>query len=291
MNKTALNSQKEKHSMLSLRRATFVGLAAHRLRNISIHALLAESDADNGDAGNGCDAISIHALLAESDYWLPVRHSRTEAFLSTLSLRRATAAEHRLLALNSISIHALLAESDLIHITQYSMCKISIHALLAESDILGNPCAGCPAISIHALLAESDGCRIEHDAAVAYDFYPRSPCGERQGACVGAALRLNFYPRSPCGERHETDYTMYLEDNFYPRSPCGERQTSAAYSQKKYYFYPRSPCGERPPFCVSVLLIRGISIHALLAESDVNPYKLTMIFGISIHALLAESDI
>lgn len=67
MNKTALNSQKEKHSMLSLRRATFVGLAAHRLRNISVHALLAESDADNGDAGNGCDAISIHALLAESD--------------------------------------------------------------------------------------------------------------------------------------------------------------------------------------------------------------------------------
>ena len=44
MNKTALNSQKEKHFMLSLRRATFVGLAAHRLRNISIHALLAESD-------------------------------------------------------------------------------------------------------------------------------------------------------------------------------------------------------------------------------------------------------
>ena len=44
MNKPPLNSQKEKHSMLSLRRATFVGLAAHRLRNISIHALLAESD-------------------------------------------------------------------------------------------------------------------------------------------------------------------------------------------------------------------------------------------------------
>ena len=157
MNKTTLNSQEEKYSMLSLRRATFVGLAAHRLRNISIHALLAESDADNGDAGNGCDAISIHALLAESDYWLPVRHSRTEAFLSTLSLRRATAAEHRLLALNSISIHALLAESDLIHITQYSMCKISIHALLAESDRWLWLCLSL------------------------FDyFYPRSPCGERR---------------------------------------------------------------------------------------------------------------
>ena len=169
MNKTALNSQKEKHSMLSLRRATFVGLAAHRLRNISIHALLAESDADNGDAGNGCDAISIHALLAESDYWLPVRHSRTEAFLSTLSLRRATAAEHRLLALNSISIHALLAESDLIHITQYSMCKISIHALLAESD-------------------RKPSIQVQHPL----NFYPRSPCGERHDLEPSKTRRLTF---------------------------------------------------------------------------------------------------
>ena len=136
MNKTALNSQKEKHSMLSLRRATFVGLAAHRLRNISIHALLAESDADNGDAGNGCDAISIHALLAESDYWLPVRHSRTEAFLSTLSLRRATrpidVPQYQIL---DISIHALLAESDSLNLPSKPIDKnISIHALLAESD-------------------------------------------------------------------------------------------------------------------------------------------------------------
>ena len=39
------------------------------------------------------------------------------------------------------------------------------------------------------------------------------------------------------------------------------------------YFYPRSPCGERPP-CQSPSL-RGvhISIHALLAESDVWPVK------------------
>lgn len=51
MNKTTLNSQEEKYSMLSLRRATFVGLAAHRLRNISIHALLAESDILPGRLG------------------------------------------------------------------------------------------------------------------------------------------------------------------------------------------------------------------------------------------------
>ena len=67
MNKTTLNSQKEKHSMLSLRRATFVGLAAHRLRNISIHALLAESDNLRVVDGSRSSIISIHALLAESD--------------------------------------------------------------------------------------------------------------------------------------------------------------------------------------------------------------------------------
>ena len=69
MNKTTLNSQEEKYSMLSLRRATFVGLAAHRLRNISIHALLAESD------------------TKDKKYKI-----KKAIFLSTLSLRRATSA-------------------------------------------------------------------------------------------------------------------------------------------------------------------------------------------------------
>lgn len=44
MNKTTLNSQKEKHSMLSLRRATVQAQAAVLVPPISIHALLAESD-------------------------------------------------------------------------------------------------------------------------------------------------------------------------------------------------------------------------------------------------------
>lgn len=44
MNKTALNSQKEKHSMLSLRRATGEDIDNCPKNMISIHALLAESD-------------------------------------------------------------------------------------------------------------------------------------------------------------------------------------------------------------------------------------------------------
>lgn len=44
MNKTTLNSQKDKHSMLSLRRATGITPYLTGAFYISIHALLAESD-------------------------------------------------------------------------------------------------------------------------------------------------------------------------------------------------------------------------------------------------------
>ena len=54
-------------STLSLRRATFVGKPADKIQNISIHALLAESDLTRTTATFGC-----------------------RIFLSTLSLRRAT---------------------------------------------------------------------------------------------------------------------------------------------------------------------------------------------------------
>ena len=102
---------------------------------------------------------------------------------------------------------------------------------------------------------------------------------------------LNFYPRSPCGERPIYGTRCQFGSNFYPRSPCGERLCGAASIAARYcHFYPRSPCGERPLRpgrcatrtrflstlslrratiglrCVGVFL--GISIHALLAESD-----------------------
>ena len=102
---------------------------------------------------------------------------------------------------------------------------------------------------------------------------------------------MYFYPRSPCGERHDDDDGTTVKKNFYPRSPCGERPFLVHYQR----------------------LVPDISIHALLAESDVPlGFKLTPmdIFlstlslrratavgagyhvaqDISIHALLAESD-
>ena len=56
------------------------------------------------------------------------------------------------------------------------------------------------------------------------------------------------------------------------------------------HFYPRSPCGERRRPALSGRPNPSISIHALLAESDVTVLGIQHRVGISIHALLAESD-
>ena len=56
--------------------------------------------------------------------------------------------------------------------------------------------------------------------------------------------------------------------NFYPRSPCGERRRLVDLCRSMGNFYPRSPCGERPGRCGRKEQGSGISIHALLAESD-----------------------
>ena len=63
--------------------------------DISIHALLAESDGGSvlfGAPGH----ISIHALLAESDSYIDYLPEVVSIFLSTLSLRRATATSYNL---------------------------------------------------------------------------------------------------------------------------------------------------------------------------------------------------
>ena len=86
--------------------------AAEGQSPISIHALLAESDAPLADGAQAAAAISIHALLAESDGAGGERSEPPARFLSTLSLRRATDF-CKLRRFNlGISIHALLAESD-----------------------------------------------------------------------------------------------------------------------------------------------------------------------------------
>ena len=77
-------------STLSLRRATHYDNYNLHCVEISIHALLAESDVHYDNYNLHC-VISIHALLAESDLDYKGICVQNLEFLSTLSLRRATA--------------------------------------------------------------------------------------------------------------------------------------------------------------------------------------------------------
>ena len=102
---------------------------------------------------------------------------------------------------------------------------------------------------------------------------------------------FNFYPRSPCGERQQLIDKRCELDRFL--STLSLRRATApwfAWLASCAYFYPRSPCGER----LSLLRFRFfgfvISIHALLAESDPEKSESLTTYFISIHALLAESD-
>ena len=102
-----------------------------------------------------------------------------EEFLSTLSLRRATAVQEQAQATIYISIHALLAESD----DDFFACGLNPKHFYPRSPCgERHPMTGDPRfqflISIHALLAESDSVRRKPKALLG-NFYPRSPCGER----------------------------------------------------------------------------------------------------------------
>ena len=104
------------------------------------------------------------------------------------------------------------------------------------------------AISIHALLAESDAL-INCNSNFTQKFL--STLSLRRATApwpARLAARLNFYPRSPCGERRSLrQLQSALRRDFYPRSPCGERHAPSQH-----------PCPRSK-----------ISIHALLAESDI----------------------
>ena len=103
-------------STLSLRRATSTGL--HRHNKCTTHfyprSPCGERRTQTGNS-EGNSNISIHALLAESDKQQHNGLFGVVLFLSTLSLRRATVLYSVNRWTTRISIHALLAESDFVN--------------------------------------------------------------------------------------------------------------------------------------------------------------------------------
>ena len=213
---------------------------------ISIHALLAESD-----------PLQLKPPIKSHDFYprspcgeRPSTHQKKPsklAFLSTLSLRRATAQRFSTLHNILISIHALLAESD---IDSSRAASFQHHfyprSPCGERPLSQSSAKSTPEISIHALLAESDNPPSVTPAA-SRNFYPRSPCGERLVHALKLANAVLFLStlslrRATAGAIGQLQCIL----DFYPRSPCGERHSN--FTQKKHPL--------------------TISIHALLAESD-----------------------
>ena len=151
--------------------------------------------------------------------------------------------------------------------------------------------------------------------AFLYNFYPRSPCGERLSAVQEliplATISIHaLLAESDLGTIQHTQIDEHISIHaLLAESDC----YSLRHSTQGWHFYPRSPCGERQNAHPDIRQPCVISIHALLAESDDNRRirdadNLTFLStlslrratdcvrycihgrGISIHALLAESD-
>ena len=107
-------------------------------------------------------------------------------FLSTLSLRRATAhtGRRKLRKIQFLSTLSLRRATKTGQNYKY-YCHISIHALLAESDHLRS----VPKLLDFAFLSTLSLRRATRTIGTTkrshINFYPRSPCGERRSRRVG----------------------------------------------------------------------------------------------------------
>ena len=153
--------------------------------------------------GRPTTGISIHALLTESDLYDTSSLMQCQAFLSTLSLRRATYAGDCATAQTAhFYPRSPYGERPWARGSRVTYVEISIHALLTESDF-ARSCARfsrCLFLStlslrratLHLVVFGSD-CRFLSTLSLR-----RATFG---GTCQ-AWRGTHFYPRSPYGERH-----------------------------------------------------------------------------------------
>ena len=239
----------------------------------------------------------------------------------------------------NISIHAPREGSDTL--TDATACKvtISIHAPREGSDAMKNgriilaeiisihaPREGSDqdvlqagwllhGISIHAPREGSDGVEGTVGHNFLFDFYPRSPRGERPWYAASAAVQGNISIHAPRegsdllmvmgrnpssrflstlparGATVDADLLKHGGRNFYPRSPRGERHLDRRNRCLCIHFYPRSPRGERPAR-VRRTARPALFLSTLPARGATEPCALVFVrFHISIHAPREGSDL
>ena len=121
-------------------------------------------------------------------------------------------------------------------------------------------------------------------------FYPRSPCGERPTMTKENQDKIKISIHALLAESDRlAQGVVRPQHHFYPRSPCGERPRAGTRLTSRASFLSTLslrratlPGGDRPRHT-------GISIHALLAESDSVPGFSQRFVRISIHALLRRA--
>ena len=193
--------------------------------------------------------ISIHALLAESDAVFVLQITFFDIFLSTLSLRRATLLYHFCPVgdkhfyprspcgeRHSYSQHVIrpsgyfyprspCGERPIFFIIFNACCTFlsTLSLRRATQRHKKSPCKAL--ISIHALLAESDQCGTPMYTAPSPFL---STLSLRRATAVSSPRRVVSKFLSTLSLRRAT-------------------RASQSYSLAIIHFYPRSPCGERPP--------------------------------------------
>ena len=193
----------------------------------------------------------------------------SSGFLSTLSLRRATAGVFLCYLDNIISIHALLAESD-VRLYRFSLIPLvflstlSLRRATVKKAITFHP----PVISIHALLAESD---FKLFAKRLSDTLFLSTLSLRRATYCCSCTPHSRRFLSTLSLRRATRYTVNFHAKAGFLSTLSLRRATARRASRQQpagisihallaesdqyqwfcyhfgcYFYPRSPCGERP---------------------------------------------
>ena len=147
-------------------------------------------------------------------------------------------------------------------------------------------------ISIHALLAESDRAEMQPLAPrsrfLSTLSLRRATSRLHKNICGLGFLSTLSLRRATTANR--TDPSAILD--FYPRSPCGERLRGWTLNINGPIFLSTLSLRRATYLINTYHRIFGISIHALLAESDNNiNSSVNTADKISIHALLAESDL
>ena len=123
--------------------------------------------------------ISIHALLAESDPQLPPQPQKTNRFLSTLSLRRATT-----LGGFFIACKRFLSTLSLRRATPQPLpLPLFVGYFYPRSPCGERPAHAQADANNHGFLSTLSLRRATAMASIYFHgifyFYPRSPCGER----------------------------------------------------------------------------------------------------------------